>query len=127
MAVLHEEVGAVLLERDGEGRVLGHALDDFDAFHVKFIAPGGALVGADLAGDDDAGLLRESLDGVENFGREGGLGDDSLNGSGAVAKYGEEQFAALAQVIQPALKGDAAAFVLADGGDGGEGRFGFGF
>ena len=34
MAVLHQEVGAVLLERDGEGRVFGHALDDFDAFDV---------------------------------------------------------------------------------------------
>ncbi len=54
VAVLHEEVDAVLLEGDGVGVGLGDALDDLDVFDVELEAAGGALVGADLAGDDDA-------------------------------------------------------------------------
>ncbi len=41
VAVLHEEVDAVLFEGDGEGRVFGDALEDFDVFDVEFEAAGG--------------------------------------------------------------------------------------
>ena len=61
VAVLHEEVDAVLFEGDGVGVGLGNALHDLDVFDVELEAAGGALVGADLAGDDDAGLLGEAL------------------------------------------------------------------
>ena len=69
MAVLHEEVDAVLLEGDGVGVGLGDALDDLQVFDVEFEAAGSALVGADLAGDDDAGLLGEAFEGLEDLGR----------------------------------------------------------
>jgi hypothetical protein len=68
MAVLHEEVDAVLLEGDGVGVGLGDALDDFEVFDVELEAAGGALVGADFAGDDDAGLLGEALERLEDLG-----------------------------------------------------------
>jgi hypothetical protein len=42
------------LRRDGIGVGLGNALDDLDIFDIELVAAGGALVGADLAGDDDA-------------------------------------------------------------------------
>jgi hypothetical protein len=48
----------MLLEGDGVGVGFGDALNHLDVFDVEFEAAGGALVGSDLAGDDDAGLLR---------------------------------------------------------------------
>jgi len=38
VAVLHEEVDAVLFEGDGEGGFVGDALQDFDVFYVKLVA-----------------------------------------------------------------------------------------
>ena len=61
VAVLHEEVDAVLFERDGEGGLVGDALEDFDVFDVELEAGGGAGVGADFAGDDEGGLEGEVL------------------------------------------------------------------
>ena len=70
VAMLHQEVDAVLLERDGEGRLVGDALHDLDVVDVELEAGGRARVGADLAGDDDAGLQREVLERLEDlFGR----------------------------------------------------------
>ena len=69
VAMLHEEVDAVLLEGDGVGVGLGNALDDFEVFDVELEAAGGALVGADLAGDDDARLLGEAFERFEDLGR----------------------------------------------------------
>ncbi len=66
MAMLHEEVDAVLLEGDGVGVGLGDALDDFDVFHVELKAAGSALVGADLAGDDDRRLLGKAFERIED-------------------------------------------------------------
>ena len=121
MAVLHEEVDAVLLEGDGVGVGLGDALDDLDIFDVELEAAGGTLVGANLAGDDDGRLLREAFERFENFGRDALDVGHALDGSGAVAKDGEEKLAALAEVVEPAAERDGLAFVLAEGGDGGDG------
>ncbi len=123
VAVLHEEVGAMLFEGDGVGIVFGDALDDLDVLDVELVTAGGAFVGADFAGDDDGGFVGEAFDGLEDLGRDGGFGDDALDGAGAVAEDGKEQLAALAQVVEPAVQGDGLAFVLADAGDGGKGRF----
>src|SRR5208337_984322 len=57
MAMLHEEIDAMLLERDGIRVGLGDALDDLEVFDIELVTAGGALVGADFAGDDDARLL----------------------------------------------------------------------
>ena len=52
MAVLHEEVDAVFLQRDRVGIALRHPLHHFDVLDVQFEAAGRALVRPDLAGDN---------------------------------------------------------------------------
>jgi hypothetical protein len=124
MAMLHEEVDAVLLEGDGVGVGLGDALNDLEAFDVELIAAGRTLVGTDFAGDDDAGLLGEAFEGFEDFGGDALHVGYALDGSGAVAKDGEEELAALAEIVEPAAEGDGLAFVLAQGRDGRYWRWG---
>ena len=119
MAMLHQEIDAVLLGRDGVGLLLGHALHDFDVLDVELVAAGRALVGADAAGDDDAGLLGEVPGGLPDFRRDGGLGHDALHGARAIAKDGEEQLAGGAHVVEPAVQHDGLAFMLFQAGDGG--------
>ena len=111
VAVLHEEVDAVLFEGDGEGGFVGDALEDFDVFYVELVAAGGAAVGADFAGDGEAGFEGEVFEGLEDCFGDGGLGDDALDGAGAVAEDGEEELARGAEVVEPAAEGDGLAFV----------------
>ncbi len=121
MAVLHEEVDTVFFERDGVGVGLRNTLDDLHIFDVEFESAGRALVGADFARDNDRRLLSEAFERFED-GRGNALHVGyALNRTGAVAKDGKEQFAALAQVVKPSAQGDRLAFVLAQGGDGGYG------
>ena len=89
MAVLHQEVDAVLFGRDRIRSRFRHALHDLDVGDVEFIAAGSALIGADFAFDDDARFLRQALDGVKDFGRTAFFGDYALNHAGAVAKWGK--------------------------------------
>ena len=124
MAMLHQEIDAVLLGRDGVRIVRVHTLHDLRVGDVHLVAAGRALVGADFAGDDHARFLGQALDRVEQLGRDGVLGHHALDDAAAVAKDGEQQLAALAQVVEPAAKGDGLAFMLADFADGGDGSFG---
>ena len=124
MAVLHQKVDTVVLGRDRIRIIRAHALQDLRDGDVHLVSTRCALIGADFAGDDHARLLGQVLDGVEKFGRDSVLGDDTLNDPAAIAKDGEQQLAALAQVIEPAAKGDGLAFMLADFADGGDGGFG---
>ena len=112
MAVLHEEVGAVIFGRDGIRIGFGDALNDLDVRDIELVAAGSTLVSADLAFDDDARFLRQALDGVEDFGRDGVLRDYSLNDAAAVAELGEEELAAFAEVVEPSSNGDGFVFVL---------------
>ncbi len=119
--MLHQEVGAVLLGSDRIRRGFGHALHDLHVDYIEFVAAGSALVGADLALDDHARFLRQVLIASKTSGRNGVLGDDALNDSGAIAKLRKQQFPALAQVVEPAADGDRLAVVLADFCDGSNG------
>ncbi len=114
MAMLHEELGAMLFGRDGVRIGLGHALDNLNVDHVEFVAAGRALIGADFALDDHARLLGEGLDGFEHFGRDRVFRHHALNDARAVAKLREQKLAALAQVIEPAAQRDGLAVVLSD-------------
>jgi hypothetical protein len=101
MAMIEQEVGSVLLERDRIRVFFADALHDFGVFHVHFEAARGALLGADLAAHHQAGLLGKSFQRVE-----GGFGQLRLHGhalhdAGAVANLGEADFAARPQVVQP--------------------------
>jgi hypothetical protein len=121
VAVLHEEVDAGFFELDGEGGFYGDFLYDGDVFDVELVAAGSAGVGADFAGDGEAGFEGEIFQGLEDFFGDGGFGDDALDGAGAVAEDGEEQLARGAEVVEPAAEGDGFAFVLGEGSDCGDG------
>ena len=120
VAVLHEEVDAVLFERDGVRRFFGDALGDGDVLDVELEARGCAGVFADGAGDDERRLEGQGLEGVEDLLGDGGFGDDALDGAGAVAEDGEQQLAGAAQVVEPAAESDGLALCseVGDGGDG---------
>ena len=59
-------------------------------------------------------------DGLEDLRRDGGLGNDALNGAGSVAEDGEQQLTAGAQVIEPGVQGDGSAFMFAQVGNRGD-------
>ena len=119
--MFHQEIGAMLFGRDRIWVGFRDALDHLHIRHIEFVAAGGALIGADFAFDDDARFLRQALDGVEDFGRDGVFGDYSLDDAAAVAELGEEKFAAFAEVVEPAANGDGFVFVFADLCDGADG------
>jgi hypothetical protein len=100
--------------------IFGNELDDFDVGDVELESAGGALVGANFSVDDDGGFLGEGADALEDFFGDRGFVGDTLDGAGPVAEDGEEEFAGLAEIVEPAAEGDGLAVVGADGGDGGE-------
>ena len=51
----------MLLEGDRVGVGLRNALDNLEVYDIQLEAARRALVGADFAGDDDAGLLGQRL------------------------------------------------------------------
>ena len=105
----------------GYGVDVVDALQDFERFDVELEAGGRAVVAADLAGDLEGRFEGEVLERLEEFFGDRGLGDDALDGAGAVAEYGEEQLAGGAQVVEPGVQGDGLAFVRGERGDGGYG------
>ena len=112
MAMVEQEIDAVLFELDGVGSGLVNFLQDFDFGDADFVAAGGALLGANFSGDDDAGFLREA------FQRGEGVGafferNDALNNAGAVAENREEQLAGFALIVEPAADGDFLRVVFA--------------
>jgi len=114
MAVVHEEFGPVLLGGDGV-RLLGRdTVKDFEVRDLDLKAARGALLCADLSRDAHGGLLGQGPDALENFRRNSALDHYSLDDAGAVAELREEEFAALAPVVKPALNLDFLAGVLAD-------------
>ncbi len=117
MPVLHQEVGAVFLGSNRVRRRLRHALHDLHIRHIELVAAMGPLVGANLAFDNDARLLRQGLDRIEHFRRDRVLRHNPLNDARAVAKLREQQLATFAQVVEPTADRDRLAFMLADFGN----------
>ena len=54
------------------------------------------------------------LEGLEDVLGDGGLGDDALDGAGAVAEGGEQELARGSDVVEPAAEGYGLAFVAAE-------------
>jgi hypothetical protein len=102
----------VFFELDGKGCGLGYFLDDLDLRDADLVAAGSALLGANFAGDDDAGFLGEALEGVKGVGRLFQRAD-TLDHAGSVAKDGKKELAGFAKIVEPALDGDFLAVVLA--------------
>ena len=87
---------------------------DLGDFHLEFVASRSTLIGAHLPGDDQGGLLRQAFERVPQLGRDLAFDHHALHQAGAVADDGEEQFAALPQVVEPAANGDRLAFMTAE-------------
>ena len=104
MAVLHEKLHAVLFGRD---RVrLGHLMHGH-VRHVDLVAAGYAgrtLVGLDRAGHDDAALLGQVADFLEDIGRHVALEDHRLADAGTVAHLQKEETPLAGLVVKPALE-----------------------
>ena len=59
MALVEQEIDAVLFELDRVRLRFRNALDHFDAADVNFVSAGRARFGLNFAGGDDARFLRE--------------------------------------------------------------------
>ena len=78
MAVVEQEIDAVLFELNRIGLGFRDALHDFDVRDADFEAAGRARLGANLAGDDDARFLRQPAQRFEGL-RLLLLRDDALH------------------------------------------------
>src|SRR3954469_13840919 len=124
MPVLHQEVDAMLFERNREWIVLGYALQHLHIQDVEFIAARRAFIRADFARHDHGGLLRELLYAIKHLRRHRALWHDPLDESATVAKNGKEELTALAQIVEPSSDGDALPLACPDLGNSGDGSFG---
>jgi hypothetical protein len=93
----------MLFELNGERRVFGDFLQNLYFRDADFVAAGGALLSSNLAGDDDAGLLRQTLERIKRFGSFL-LRANALDDASAVAENGEQQFAGFAKIVEPAFQ-----------------------
>src|ERR1019366_5914991 len=118
VAMVHQKVGAMLLGRDRVRVRFRHPLHHFQVLQVHLKAARRALFGADFAGDYDGRFLRQVLDGLEQFLRQGGLHGHALHQAVTVAKNRERDLSGAAQVVQPAGYLDAFARVPGGFGDG---------
>ena len=116
--MLHKEVHAVFFGRNRIRIGVRDLLQDLHIHNVKFVPARGTLIGPHFPLDDHTRFLGEALHGIKDFGCYRVLGHHTLNRAGTVAKNGEEQFPALALVVQPAADGNGLAFVFSDFGDG---------
>jgi len=65
MAVVEQEVDSMFLELNRERRTLRNLLDDLDFTDTDFVTARCALLGANSAGDNNAGFLRETFERCE--------------------------------------------------------------
>src|SRR5579884_1597975 len=123
MPVLHEEIDAVLLERNGERIVFRYSLHHFHVCNIEFISAGRAFIGANFSGDDYGGFQCKLLHRFEHLRRNGSFWHNALDQTRSVAKNGEEELSAFAQVIKPATNGDALPIARSNLGDRGDRSF----
>ena len=106
VAVIHQEVDAVLLGRDRVLRGDEHRGQPGD---LQLEAARGPGLGLDLAGEGQGRLQGEAIEGGEIRVREPALHQDSLGHTGAVPKDDKTDLAAGAQVRDPTLEGRTPA------------------
>src|SRR5580704_17011054 len=100
MAIVEEEIDAVLFELNRIESGLDDFLQDLDFGDADFVAAGSALFSANFSCDDDAGFLREAFESGEGVGTFFER-DDALDDAGAVAKDREEELAGFALIVEP--------------------------
>src|SRR5215471_7451276 len=111
MAVIHEEIDAVLFWRNRVRVRFRHALHDFGVLDVEFEAARGARLSADLAPHHQGRLLRQILQRLEDVFRQGAFHRDALHHASAVANLRKTDFAATAKIVQPARQLDGFAAI----------------
>src|SRR5579864_5174595 len=119
MAVLHQEVNAMLFLRDRKRIIFRDTLQDFHIAYIQLVAARGTLVRAYFAGNYHARFVSKVLERVKNFRRHLVLRHNALNHAGAIAKDGKDELAAFALVVQPAPNGNGLAVMPANIRDGG--------
>ncbi len=118
VAVVHQELDAVLLGRD---RVADGVLQHFGRVDVDLIPlghAGGAGIGLHRAADDERRLLPQVGQPLEQLVAHVRPVDNALGQARAVAQAQEQQLALGRQVIEPAANGDALADMVGDAFDG---------
>ncbi len=111
MAVLHQELGAVLLRRD---RILGRQRLDPQVGDIQLVSAGGALIGAYRARHIHRRLLGQLLGRGERFVADIALEYDALDRAAAVAQLQKHQLAFFGLVINPAGQRHLLAVVPGD-------------
>src|SRR5204863_3693681 len=109
MAMLHQEIDAMLFEGNRIRIVVRHALDELNVRYIKLVAAGSTLIPADFALDYDTGFLCETFYCVENLRRNCALRNYALDHATSVTEYREKKFAAFAEIVEPAADGDGLA------------------
>src|SRR5271163_2761551 len=102
MAMIHQEVDAVIFGRDRVWMLLGNVLQDACVFHIEFVSTGGTLLGPNLPADNDRTLLREALQRLKDILAKLALYGDALDHGAAIADDREDNFPGLAQIVEPA-------------------------
>src|SRR5216683_1686034 len=86
VSMVHQKINAVFFERYWERIILRHSLQHLHARDVEFKSARSPLVRTHLAFYNHARFLRQSLYRIEDFRRNGILGDHPLNNSTPVTK-----------------------------------------
>src|SRR5271166_1818053 len=102
MAMIHEEVNAVIFGCDRVWMFLGNVLQNAGAFHIEFVSASGTLLGPDLPSDNERTFLSEALQRFEDVLGELTLHRNALDHAAAIADDREDDLAGLAQIIEPA-------------------------
>src|SRR5690606_27220194 len=116
---LEQELGTVLLRLDGKVHA---GPEQGERGGVHLVAPGGAGLRPDRAGDGHRGLLAEAAEAGPGLLGDFLLRETLLQGAGAVPPAQERDLAAGAERQHPALDGDGGAFVAREFGDAGGGH-----
>ena len=109
MAMIHQELDAVLFGRD---RIVGRDLDHLQVRHVQLKAAGSALIGADGPRDDERRLLGQLGGGFKRFGRNRLLENHTLNDTRPVPDEHKLQASFVRSAVDPSLDGHLLAYML---------------
>src|SRR5437868_15078367 len=108
MAMIHQELCAVLLQSD---RIAFDRLHNLSINHVNLKPARCAFVRADAAAHDERRFLAEMFERVPSLFRYVLLEDDALDDACAVAQLREQKLATRTQVVEPTAQGHSRADV----------------
>ena len=99
MPVVHQEIDAVIFGSDGIRIRFRYALQDLRRFHVNFKSALRARLRPYLPGDDQRGLLGQTLQRLKQFLGQIGLYRDALNDPRPIAKQRKTDLAGAPNIV----------------------------